>query len=102
MFCTTECDYYVDLSEELITSVGTETCKECRKLIHVGTPHYHVREWAYTEDCWSYDEIEVEKGIQVVCEECGDLALSLLDKGFCWSYGDLRDCINELHSEGIF
>lgn len=100
MFCSLDCDYSVDFSDDLVTSVGTETCKECRKLIHVGIPHYKVREYTIDEDVF-FNCDEIEKGTLVVCEECGDLAISLLAAGWCWSYGDLRDCISELHSEGI-
>ncbi len=100
MYCTTDCDFYVDLSENLITSRGTEVCKECKKLIHVGIEHYKVREWCIADDVFMFED-EVEKGQQVVCEQCGDLAISLLEKGWCWSYGDLRDCIAELRADGM-
>jgi len=88
--CGCDPEYYVDLSEELATSVGTETCAECRDLIHVGIEHYHVREWNYDE----YGD-EIELGQHRCCEECGDLALSVMELGYCWGYGELRDTIVE-------
>lgn len=91
--CDCDPEYYVELPEELATSVGTEICVECKELIHVGTEHYVAREWTIDE-YWS-DHIEL--GQQTCCEECGDLALSWMEMGYCWGYGDLRNDIQEMN-----
>jgi len=92
LMCGCDLEYYVELSDELVTSVGTEMCIECGKLIHVGVPHYFVREWNYNEDGDEYD-----MGQHRCCEECGDLALSVLEKGFCWTYRELRGDIADMN-----
>ena len=89
-FCSTDCEYYVDFSD-LLVSKNTHFCKECRNIIHANVQHYRVREWTINKGVF------IEKGTQVVCEKCGDLAMSVLELGYCWSYGDLRDCIKEIN-----
>ncbi len=94
LVCCWDPEYYVELSppEVLVTSVGTERCIECGELIHVGVEHYFVRQWFYDDD-----GDEIEKGQQRCCEACGDLAFTILELGYCWSYGDLREGIREMN-----
>ena len=83
---------YVEIPEVLSTSPGTLFCGECRQLIYPGTPYYRVRQWT-----WDEDGEEVDTGVYEVCEVCGDLAQALLERGFCWTYGDVRYDIQTLH-----
>lgn len=84
---------WVELSDDLMTSVGTETCVECKRLIPFGEEHYKV--WLWTENADWGDETHL--GQWRCCEECGDLALSWLELGYCWSFGDLRSDIREMN-----
>ena len=90
-----ECDYFVELSNTFIDEMNTQQCVECKSLIHRHVPHYYVREWYFDEE-----GNETEKGQHRACEQCGDLALSFLDLGYCWVYGDLRNDIKELNAGG--
>jgi hypothetical protein len=91
--CSTDgADYYVTLSDNLITSVGTEFCRECRRLIPWEEFHYRVWGWEEGED-----GNETHLAQHRCCEACGDLALSWLELGYCWTYGDLRADIEEMH-----
>ncbi|MDZ7809228.1 MAG: hypothetical protein U5L11_02615 [Arhodomonas sp.] len=89
--CTLDCTYNVEFSEHLVTSPGTEICRECKALIYPGVPHYGVRDYVYGED----DEIHLAR--YALCEPCGDLAVSFLDLGYCWTPGALRHDIAEMH-----
>ena len=90
--CCTDSEYYVTLSDLLVISVGTEFCRECGRMIPCGTGHYKIWEWEENE--WG-DERHL--GQHTCCEVCGDLALSWLELGYCWTYGDLRSNIKEMN-----
>jgi len=86
-----DADYVIDIGDFGTVSTGTEFCVECRKIIPVGTEHYI----AYGSDTDEYgDDLHLFK--HTVCEECGDLALSVMDIGLCWGFGDLQADIKEM------
>ena len=91
-------DYMVEFPEHLSVSPGTLICPECKKLIYPGTPHYLVEHSRQADMdhpyLWEGDDIVV--ATREVCEECGDLAQSWLELGYCWTIGDLRSDIAEL------
>jgi len=93
--CTDSSDNYVEFSDDLVVSRGTEFCVECGRLIPFEEPHYLVRGWYFGEEG---EETDISK--HTCCEECGDLALSVLSLGYCWSYGDLRDGVREMNEYG--
>ena len=97
--CSVDADTRLDFGEELVVSLGTEFCVECKRLIPQGEEHYRLREYRYNDDSF-FSDYEQHLGIKTACEQCGDLALSLMDLGYCWYYGDLRADIAELHEEG--
>lgn len=88
-----DAESWVELSDDLIISVGTEFCVECNRLIPFGEEHYKVWLWKEHEE-WGH---EVHLAQHRCCEACGDLALSWLELGYCWSFGDLRSDIKELN-----
>jgi hypothetical protein len=90
--CGCEGELYVELPDDTTPCNGTLICPECRKLIHKGQPHY--RAWT-----WGVDENgdEFVRDIREVCEACGDLAQALLERGFCWYWGELRADVRALH-----
>lgn len=92
--CSIDAEYYVNLTEILVTSPGTEFCVECRRLIPQGEGHYIAYDWE-----WNEDGDETHLGQHTCCEQCGDLALSILEQGFCWYYGTIRDDIAEFNEE---
>jgi len=93
-------DFQVDLSDPLITSSGTEECVECHALIFPKTAHYRATEYEMRWDEYGDFRDELTPvGIHPVCEACGDLALSWLELGYCWSYGELRADIAELNRD---
>lgn len=85
-------DGYLEIPEDTVPAPNTLICPECRALIPPGAPHYRVRLWGFDE--WGE---ETDTGVWEVCEACGDLAQALLDRGFCWELGAIRDDIGELH-----
>lgn len=87
-----DAESWIELSNDLITSVGTEFCVECSRLIPFGEEHYKVWLWAEHDDG---EEIHLAQ--HRCCEECGDLALSWLELGYCWSFGDIRSDIKEMN-----
>lgn len=97
-------DEYVEFSDSLITSAAPCKCLECHKEVPAFEPFYMVRNWRfandddYEEGLLSEDEEEVEVANKPCCEECGDLAMSFLDLGYCWDTGSLRADIAELAS----
>ena len=95
LMCGCDSDEYVELTEpeELVTSVGTEICRECGRLIHVGEEHYKTYLWHYNE----YGDETWGKRFPV-CEECGDLAFTVLQLGYCWNFGSLRNDVRETAS----
>jgi len=82
---------YVEVPDDTVPAPNTVFCGECRQLIPAGTPYYRVR-------CWQFDADgdECDTGLNEVCEVCGDLAVSFLERGFCWAFGSLKDDIREL------
>jgi len=86
--------YYVDIIG-IVEPTNTHICIECGCLIHHGIEHYIVREFNYDDKC---DERDI--GQHRACEECGDLALSIIEQGFCWTYLQLRDDIREINDYG--
>lgn len=91
--CGCDSEEFIEVPLGMITSPGTEFCRECGRLIPFGEKHYRVR-------CWTIDEYENERGVFPVCEACGDLAATFLELGFCWYFGDLREDVKELSEEG--
>jgi hypothetical protein len=97
--CSEEADSYVEISEGLVSAAPFK-CLECRQEIPAFVPFYMVRCWRPANDGdWegglSEDEDEVTESEKPCCEECGDLAISFLDLGYCWDYGSLRNDIRE-------
>lgn len=99
-------DGYVEVSDELV--IKTEPCKclECKKEIAADVPHYMVRNWRFGNeddgqdangDALEGEEIDISN--LPCCEECGDLAISVLDLGYCWEFGSLRSSIAEMKAE---
>lgn len=98
LMCSTDCDSYVTVPEDLVTCEGTLFCRECSAMIYPGTPYYRVLLWE--EPDWEdnpYCSEEVHKAVIPCCETCGDLAASYLALGFCWTFGDLRNDIQEMN-----
>lgn len=93
--CDMDYENYIEFGDEMATSIGTEFCVECGKLITVGEEHYIVRLYTYDEDG---EEVHLAK--HKCCEECGDLALSVLELGYCWTFGDIRNDIKEMRDYG--
>jgi len=91
LMCGCDSDDYVEIPISLETSLGTEFCHECGRLISFGEKHYRVRLWTFSDS-----GEESERGIFVTCESCGDLAASVLELGYCWEFGSLRDDVREL------
>jgi len=94
--CDIDPGYYIELIWPH-TSPGTEICVECRRLIPPGEEHYRVREYSEYESLEFMQWVEPTTGIRACCEECGDLAASLMELGYCWDYTQLRNDIKELN-----
>ena len=98
---------YVDLGE-LTAAAGACECFECGKALAAGDPCYMVRQWrnAYDDD---YEEggalegrdgeDEVTESTDPCCEACGDLGESVMELGYCWTFGELRSDIAEMRHE---
>lgn len=90
--CGCDDGIYVEIPDDLETCQGTLFCGECRRLIPAGEPYYRTWTWGFNED-----GEEFTRDINEVCEVCGDLAINLLERGFCWYFGELRYDIQTLH-----
>jgi len=95
---------FVELDvDDMSRAPNTIICRECGHLIEPGADYYRVRSWKFGDwipdsvTPWIDDGDEIEIGIREVCETCGDLAINLLERGFCWYFGQLRNDINTLH-----
>lgn len=92
---------YVEISEYLRMSAAPCRCLECRLEIPAFTPFYMVRNWRPVIADDDYDagmdlpEEEIELSHLPCCEECGHLAASVLESGYCWTYGNLRADIRD-------
>ena len=88
-------DFQVRVSEELLTSSNSSKCLECKKEILALTPFYMVTTSHYDDDV--DDDVDVSD--DPCCEVCGDLALSVLELGYCWEFGNLRHDIAEINGQ---
>ena len=81
---------------------NTIICRECGHLIKPGEDYYRARSWKFGD--WIPDSVvpwvdegdEIETGIREVCEGCGDLAFTVLDIGYCYTFGSLRSDVREM------
>lgn len=92
LVCSIDCEFYTDLSEELVVSKEDLVCIECEQPIKAGVGYYDGENY----ECDEYGEQNILDTF-VICEECGDLLLSLFELGYCWSCGGLRDTIKEMN-----
>lgn len=106
--CSVDAEGYIEISESMSASIEPCKCVECGKPISVGELHYSVYHWREVcegdMDGLTEEEIddmgdEITIGNYTACEACGDLAASVLEKGYCWTFGSLRDDINETVTE---
>ena len=92
--CAIDCEHFVEIGEFGSVVRWQRICTECGRRIPQGRKHYQVREYE-TED-------DLEDGnhhmVFSCCEECGDLALSWLELGYCWNYGHLKSDIAEMNA----
>ena len=97
LYCSADMDGDGILDLTFIPSTDRKLkCKECYEAIPPGDSGYAVYEADYDED-----GVESVTHVFDVCEDCGDLALSWFDMGFCWEYGSLRDDIAQAKAEGL-
>jgi hypothetical protein len=106
--CSIDSEGYIEIFDTMIISAKPCKCVECKKEIPPGDNHYFVRLWREADESdWeglTDEEIgdspeEITLGEYTACEECGDLAASVLEKGYCWAFGSLRDDISETINE---
>ena len=94
--CSLDCDYYVDFrfveSYKVRQKVFFGQCIECESKLFFGSSYYVVREWILDD----YAD-EQDLNFRVCCESCGDLAISFIELGYCWTYGDLRSDIKQIN-----
>lgn len=99
--CGCDVDEYVDLDpDHMSRAPNTIICRECGYLIKPGEDYYKVMTWVFGD--WhpelgiNNEGEEVEKGIREVCEGCGDLAYTILELGYCYTFGSLRSDVREM------
>jgi hypothetical protein len=87
--CDLDERHFVEIGE-MTTSVGTEFCYECYRLIPKG-------ELLYPMHSWNEDEEGYERVLEryKCCSDCGDLILSVFEMGLCWERGSLRQDLKE-------
>ena len=85
---------YVEVSENFIQSAVSFKCFECYQTVPAFTLAYLVRHWEYDED-----GEESDISVRPCCEECGDLGTSVMELGYCWDFGQLRNDIAEDYEE---
>lgn len=81
------CDYY----EYDVRSVGQAKIVKCRtprKCSDCGGP-IEERDTMYVQAFYDFGSNRADKP-RYICESCGDLIESLIEQGFCFSYGDVK------------
>ena len=81
------CDDWYDIrsvgTARIVTARKHRECMDCRGPIRDG-------DVMYVQSMFDFDE-----GTPVcpyyMCEACGDLAESLMEQGYCFTYGDVRE-----------
>lgn len=78
-------EYFVDIPEKIIILEKTEKCVECRKYFTAGRVGYHGTNIRAADEGH-----EQHVSSYFLCEQCGDLVVSLLAKGLCWKRGKAK------------
>jgi hypothetical protein len=101
--CGCDGEHYVELDPDYMSiAPNTIVCRECRCLIPPGADYYRVRLWKFGDwipdsfTPWIDEGDEVETGVREVCEDCGDLAYTVLELGYCYAFGSLRADVREM------
>ena len=92
LVCGCDSEEYVDIDPERMSMANnTIICRECGHLIKPDEDYYRIRVWEFDE----YGE-ETDTEVREVCEGCGDLAYTILQLGYCYTYGSLRSDVREM------
>lgn len=95
---------YVEVEEELLISAASFKCFECHKEFSF-SPFHMVRVFRYANDedyeagHLDEDDEEITESLKPCCEACADLGSSILEQGYCWSFGEIRNDIADIYGE---
>lgn len=92
--------YYVNEDYSTLNSSRRKRCTSCKELINIGSTVVKVERFKVpdhdVEIAIYGDEGEIPLAAHYMCEQCGDLALNLLERGYCFNvYDDMKDLLEE-------
>lgn len=83
--CSCDGDSYTEVyREKLVRARKAHVCHYCKNQIKIGETYSYIFA-VYEGDAYSEHN----------CERCADLAETLLELGFCWGSGELREAYVE-------